>query len=97
MMMMMMKNPITLLTFVLLFSTVTVLAQSGNFSPKECCFDFFSTRLRKDKVVNFKNTDTRCAKEGVLFTVKNGAKFCVDPSEQWVKNIIKAKLKLQTE
>ncbi|KAK9531717.1 hypothetical protein VZT92_011124 [Zoarces viviparus] len=97
MMMMMMKNPMTLMTCTLLFSSLAVVAYQGSFGPNACCFDFISTRLRKDKVVSYKLTDERCSMEGVFFTMKNGAKICADPSLPWVKFIIKAKQRLQTD
>ncbi|XP_075940893.1 C-C motif chemokine 4-like [Anarhichas minor] len=96
-MMMMMKNPMTLMTCTLLFSSLAVVAYQGSFGPNECCFNFISTRLRKDKVVSYKFTDERCSMEGVSFTMKNGAEICADPSLQWVKFIIKAKERLQTD
>ncbi|XP_069014857.1 C-C motif chemokine 4-like [Embiotoca jacksoni] len=94
-MMTMMKNPVILVTCILLFSTLTVLASQNGFGPKDCCFMFISHRLDKNKVVDFDYTDKMCSMESVLFTMKNGNKLCVDPSIQWVQNIIKAKEKLQ--
>ncbi|KAM6905824.1 C-C motif chemokine 4-like [Lycodopsis pacificus] len=96
MMMMMLKNPMTLMTCTLLFSFLAVVACRGSFGPNECCFDYISTRMRKDRVVSYKLTDERCSMEGVSFTMKNGAKICADPSLPWVKSIINAKDRLQT-
>ncbi|XP_042359567.1 chemokine (C-C motif) ligand 38, duplicate 6 [Plectropomus leopardus] len=95
-MMMMIKNPVTLLTLALLLSSLTVLAYQGGFGPNECCFDFISTRLRKDRVLNFTYTDKRCSMEGVLFKMMNGAEICADPTAHWVKTLIKAKEKVKT-
>ncbi|XP_068433573.1 C-C motif chemokine 4-like [Clinocottus analis] len=96
MMMMMMKNPLTLMTCTLLFSSLAVQAYEASFGPDACCFRFISTRLPKDKVVNVEFTDKRCSKEGVFFTMKNKAKICADPSLPWVKFLIKAKERLRT-
>ncbi|XP_038581993.1 C-C motif chemokine 26-like [Micropterus salmoides] len=86
MMMMMKKNPIILVTCVLLSSSLAV--------PEilyDCCLQFFSTRLPKNSVVSYKYTEKGCLHKAVLFTMRNGAKICVNPSEKWVKNIIKTK------
>ncbi|XP_070843849.1 C-C motif chemokine 14-like [Chaetodon trifascialis] len=96
MMMMMMKKPIILMTCILLFSSLAVLASENSFSPDECCFDFYSTKLPKSKVVSYRHTDERCSKTAVVFTMKKGGAFCVDPSVDWVKNIMKAKDRART-
>ncbi|XP_041814956.1 C-C motif chemokine 4-like [Chelmon rostratus] len=97
MMMTMMKKPIILMTCVLLFSCLAVLASDNSFSPDECCFDFYSMKLPKNKVVSYKYTDVRCPKSAVILTMKRGGAFCVDPSLDWVKNIIKAKDGVRTK
>ncbi|XP_045916558.1 C-C motif chemokine 4-like [Micropterus dolomieu] len=94
MMMMMMKNPIILVTCVLLSSSLAVpeiLCKQGTLGPDDCCLRFFSTRLPKNSVVSYKYTEKGCLHKAVLFTMRNGAKICVNPSEKWVKNIIKTK------
>ncbi|KAL6095655.1 ccl3 [Pungitius sinensis] len=91
---MMMKNPIALMTCTLLFSSLAVLAYQGSFGPDECCFDFISSRLRKDVVQSYRLTDERCSMDGVYFTLKNGVKICANPSHRWVKFLIKAKERL---
>ncbi|XP_034756427.1 C-C motif chemokine 4-like [Etheostoma cragini] len=93
MMMMMMKNPVILVTCALLLSSLAVLAHQGSFGPNECCFQFVSSRLRKDRVLSYEYTDKRCSMEGVFFTMRNGAQMCADPALQWVKSLIKAKEK----
>ncbi|XP_044026138.1 C-C motif chemokine 4-like [Siniperca chuatsi] len=93
MMMMMMKNPIILVTCILLFTSLTVMASPTSFGPNECCFEFFSRRLPKNRVVRYKHTDKQCPKTAVIFTMMNGAELCTNPSEPWVQNIIVAKEK----
>lgn len=64
----------------------------GSSAPTECCFEFFSRRLRTNNVVSYQYTDDRCAKKAVLFTMKRASSVvCADPSLLWVKNIIQAK------
>ncbi|XP_028253567.1 C-C motif chemokine 4-like [Parambassis ranga] len=95
-MMLMKKNPTVLVTCILLLSSLTALAYESAFSPKGCCFKFYSKRLPKNKVLSYTHTDKLCSMEGVLFEMKEGKELCVDPNMQWVKNIIKAKNKLQS-
>uniref|UniRef100_A0AAQ5YLI2 C-C motif chemokine n=1 Tax=Amphiprion ocellaris TaxID=80972 RepID=A0AAQ5YLI2_AMPOC len=90
---MMMKMKIALVTCVLLVSSLAVMASENTFSPEYCCFSFYESRLRKSSVVEVIHTDKLCTKQGVLFKMTNGKKICVDPSVQWVKNIIEAKNK----
>ncbi|XP_044026134.1 C-C motif chemokine 4-like [Siniperca chuatsi] len=90
-MMMMMKNPIILVTCILLFSSLTVMASQASSGPDDCCFEFYPKRLPKNRVVRYKYTDPRCSKEAVIFTMISGAKLCTNPSEPWVQNIITAK------
>ncbi|XP_073349396.1 C-C motif chemokine 4-like [Pagrus major] len=97
MMMMMMNKPIILVACVLLFSSLAVLASEGSSAPTECCFDIYPHRLPKNGVVRFQYTDDRCAKKAVVITMKKGGVFCVDPSLQWVKNIIQAKEWIHTK
>ncbi|TNN27254.1 C-C motif chemokine 4-like [Liparis tanakae] len=91
MMMMMMKNPVALMTCSLLFLSLAVPTYQGSFGPDECCFKFISTRLPRNKVVSHKFTDERCSMDGVFFTMMNGAKLCADPSEPWVEFLVKAR------
>ncbi|KAM4522248.1 C-C motif chemokine 4-like [Odontesthes bonariensis] len=87
----MMKNPVTLLACILIFSSLTVLASDNTFGPDKCCFKFIANRLPKNKVTSYKYTDRLCSMEGVLFTMKRGNEICADATQQWVKDIIEAK------
>uniref|UniRef100_A0A671X5H0 C-C motif chemokine n=1 Tax=Sparus aurata TaxID=8175 RepID=A0A671X5H0_SPAAU len=92
MMLMMMKKPVVLVAFVVLVSSLAVLASDSSSAPTECCFEFFSRRLRTNNVVSYQFTDDSCAKKAVLFTMKRASSVvCADPSLLWVKNIIQAK------
>ncbi|XP_072218103.1 C-C motif chemokine 4-like [Leuresthes tenuis] len=93
----MMKNPVTLLACILLFSSLTVLASDNTFGPDKCCFNFIANRLPKHKVTSYKYTDRLCSMEGVLFTMKKGNEICADPTQQWVKDIIETKDRMQTK
>ncbi|XP_044233377.1 C-C motif chemokine 13-like [Thunnus albacares] len=89
--MMMMKSSIILTACVVLLLSLTVEASQSSFGPDECCFKFYSKLLPKRKVMSYKYTDKMCPMEAALFTMKSGAVFCVDPSVEWVRNIIKMK------
>ncbi|XP_061562947.1 chemokine (C-C motif) ligand 38, duplicate 4 [Cololabis saira] len=91
-MMMMMKNPVILVTCLMSLSFLAVLASENSFGPDKCCFRYISYRLPLKKVQSFKYTDTLCSMEGVLFTMRKGAEICADPTMPWVKRIIEAKL-----
>ncbi|XP_035534062.1 C-C motif chemokine 5-like [Morone saxatilis] len=86
-MMMMMKNPIVLVTCVILLSSLAVLAYPNSFGPDECCFKFVNS-LPKRKVATYKYTDEQCPMSAVIFTMKKGRQFCANQSEKWVQDII---------
>nr|QIH54607.1 C-C motif chemokine 3 [Larimichthys crocea] len=87
-MMMMMKKPIVLMTCLLLVSSLAIVASQVSFGPENCCFDFVAGKLNKRKVVEYRYTDPRCAKQAVVFTMKKGSELCARASEDWVKNIV---------
>ncbi|XP_037607050.1 C-C motif chemokine 4-like isoform X1 [Sebastes umbrosus] len=95
-MMMMMKSPIILVISTLLFSSLAVQAYQSSFAPDKCCLKFPSFRLRTNNVVSYMYTDNRCSMEGVIFKRKKGSEICADPSALWVKKLIEAKERLQT-
>ncbi|XP_074471534.1 C-C motif chemokine 4-like [Sebastes fasciatus] len=96
MMMMMMKSPIILVISTLLFSSLAVRADQGSFAPDKCCTTFLSSRLRTNNVVSYKYADSSCSMEGVIFKMMNGNEICADPSQLWVRKLIEAKERLQT-
>ncbi|XP_058469939.1 chemokine (C-C motif) ligand 38, duplicate 6 [Solea solea] len=93
----MMKTVITLVAFILIFSSPAALASRSFYSPDECCFVFYPKPLSVKKVVSYKYTDRMCPMEGVLFTMQSNANICGDPSVEWVKNILKAKQKVKAK
>ncbi|XP_013867347.1 C-C motif chemokine 4-like [Austrofundulus limnaeus] len=95
-MMMMMKSPVTMATCLLLFSSLAILVKeiSGSHNPNLCCFGFSSTPLITSQVVRVHKTEPLCPMEGVIFVKKKGKKLervCVEPSQEWVKNIMMEK------
>ncbi|XP_036624787.1 C-C motif chemokine 3-like [Trichosurus vulpecula] len=61
----------------------------GPGTPTTCCFDFTSKRIPSKLVVSYGTTSSRCAKEGVIFTTKQGYNICANPKEQWVQHVMK--------
>uniref|UniRef100_A0A8C6WGJ4 Chemokine interleukin-8-like domain-containing protein n=1 Tax=Neogobius melanostomus TaxID=47308 RepID=A0A8C6WGJ4_9GOBI len=55
--------------------------------PNECCFHFYVNPLPKNKVDDYRLTSPYCAKKGIIVTMQNGKEFCVNPDQQWVKDI----------
>ncbi|KAM4713110.1 C-C motif chemokine 5-like [Anableps anableps] len=94
--MVMMKNSVIMATCLLLLSSLALQTYANTFGPDECCFKFVPKPLPKNRVLKFRYTDSLCPMEGVLLTMKNNKEFCADISQQWVKDIIKAKEKNQT-
>ncbi|XP_072574545.1 C-C motif chemokine 14-like [Paramormyrops kingsleyae] len=74
-----------LLMTVLLSST---LAQNAN-GPENCCFTYFTGRLRKDLIDRYAETRGDCSKPGIILYTKKGKEVCVDPSDQWVQGVKK--------
>nr|ABA54970.1 CC chemokine SCYA124 [Ictalurus punctatus] len=57
--------------------------------PDECCFKYQTNRIPVKVITAYEETDHRCQKPGVIFTVKEGRKVCADPDVKWVQNLIK--------
>ncbi|KAG7461936.1 hypothetical protein MATL_G00196500 [Megalops atlanticus] len=65
-----------------------VLSQHANM-PSECCFEYFGRRIGKNLVKKYVETRKDCSKPGVIFVTRRSKKLCVDPSDEWVKGIMK--------
>ncbi|XP_058251272.1 uncharacterized protein LOC131356347 isoform X2 [Hemibagrus wyckioides] len=57
--------------------------------PKQCCYRFQTKPFSVSFITAYRVTDRRCAKRGVIFTLKNGCKLCADPCFKWVKDHMK--------
>ncbi|RVE56114.1 hypothetical protein OJAV_G00232870 [Oryzias javanicus] len=83
---MMMKVSVAMVTFFLLFSFDAVPASA---EVSLCCTSFYPRRIPDNKVKSFKSTSTLCHKRGVIITTTNNRNICLDPSEEWVKKLVK--------
>ncbi|KAK7906952.1 hypothetical protein WMY93_015564 [Mugilogobius chulae] len=77
----------TLLLAVTLVCCVTV-CTSQSYVPDKCCFEFRREQLPSSAVVRYAWTSSHCARTAILFKMKLGKEFCVDPEADWVKKIV---------
>ncbi|KAL6491274.1 hypothetical protein MHYP_G00016190 [Metynnis hypsauchen] len=63
--------------------------------PKECCFSCWSRPIPISVITKCEEMGPDCPRAGVIFTIKNKWKVCVDPSVEWVQRIMK-KIDCQT-
>ncbi|XP_046706754.1 C-C motif chemokine 18-like [Silurus meridionalis] len=64
-------------------------AQNGN-GPDSCCFSYQRTPIPIRVITGYKVTDPQCTKLGVIFTLKNSRRVCVDPEVDWVQKHMKS-------
>ncbi|XP_053089623.1 fractalkine-like isoform X2 [Pangasianodon hypophthalmus] len=77
---------VLLVLFYLQFFTTAQLYVGG---PDECCFEYQTHRIPVRLITGYKETDQRCTKSGVIFTLKRSRHVCADPRVEWVQNIMK--------
>ncbi|XP_076829517.1 C-C motif chemokine 4 homolog [Brachyhypopomus gauderio] len=81
--------PRALLLGLLLVACLQLSVMGNNAKgPQECCFRFFAKPIPVKVIVSYEETRSDCPKAGVIFTVKKGARLCVDPGFKWVQNAI---------
>ncbi|XP_036405100.1 C-C motif chemokine 4-like [Megalops cyprinoides] len=82
-------KPTSLIFSALLLSALCALVFSENsHGPGECCFSFVQKIRYESAMISYKNTHPSCSLKAVIFTRRDGAKLCVDPSKEWVQHII---------
>ncbi|XP_053485877.1 C-C motif chemokine 3-like [Ictalurus furcatus] len=55
----------------------------------ECCFSYQTHPIPVKRITAYKETEHRCTKPGVIFTLKSGRQLCADPSVEWVQKHMK--------
>nr|XP_019573225.1 PREDICTED: LOW QUALITY PROTEIN: C-C motif chemokine 24 [Rhinolophus sinicus] len=67
------------------------IAPAGSVTiPFACCMSFVSKKIPESRVVSYQlSSGSICPKAGVIFTTKNGQKFCSNPRKQWVQRYMK--------
>ncbi|XP_058249936.1 C-C motif chemokine 3-like 1 [Hemibagrus wyckioides] len=76
---------LVLLGLACLQSFTTAQDQSAN-TQDQCCLGFQTKPIPVRVIASYEETDIRCSKPGVIFTLKNGGQRCGDPSVEWVKD-----------
>ncbi|XP_036416401.1 C-C motif chemokine 4 homolog [Colossoma macropomum] len=72
---------------VILYLQSCAVGQNGK-APKECCFSFYPRPIPVAFIREYEESDPNCPKVGVVFTTRRGYRVCVDPSFNWVKEIM---------
>ncbi|XP_066222395.1 C-C motif chemokine 3-like [Saccopteryx leptura] len=77
----------------LLLCTVTLFAikVAGNYSPSDCCKNYYPSPDILSRVSGYDKTSGTCSKPGVVFHTILGRKICVNPNETWVQKYINSK------
>ncbi|KAK2862662.1 hypothetical protein Q5P01_002195 [Channa striata] len=66
----------------------TVVCQWGA-GPKDCCFDFYKGKLRKDLIMSYYETDNQCSKTGIVLVTVRSRRICVNAADPWVQSVKK--------
>ncbi|XP_036406151.1 C-C motif chemokine 3-like [Megalops cyprinoides] len=89
-------KPTSLIISALLLSALCALVFSQSYDvfadshgPDECCFDYVTKIKYESAMISYKNTHPSCSLKAVIFTRRDGAKLCADPSKEWVQRIMK--------
>ncbi|KAK3567319.1 hypothetical protein QTP86_018991, partial [Hemibagrus guttatus] len=61
-------------------------AAESAIGPGQCCLRFQTQPIPVRVITAYKETDLRCEKPGVIFTLQSGRELCADPGSNWVKN-----------
>ncbi|XP_074046490.1 C-C motif chemokine 13-like [Macrotis lagotis] len=61
----------------------------GVSTPENCCFEFSSKKIPLKRLVSYKNTNSQCSKEAVIFLTKRNLNICANPKDQWVQDLMK--------
>ncbi|XP_063002699.1 C-C motif chemokine 5-like [Elgaria multicarinata webbii] len=81
-------NP-SVAAFAVLLVAAAFLAQSQAWNdPSFCCFSYKEKPIPVKLVKSFEHTNYQCAMPAVILYTKGGRKFCADPQQTWVKNIL---------
>ncbi|XP_028285227.1 C-C motif chemokine 5-like [Parambassis ranga] len=66
----------------------TVFCNSA-IGPDECCFIYYKRKIAPKLVSSYSMTDSACPKTAAIFVTKRSRQVCVDPSQGWVKNVMR--------
>ncbi|XP_053089709.1 merozoite surface protein CMZ-8-like [Pangasianodon hypophthalmus] len=84
-----MSSRFLLLVLLVLFYLQFFTTAQKSKGPDKCCYKYQPHPIPVRLITGYKETDQRCTKSGVIFTLKSGRHMCADPRVEWVQNIMK--------
>ncbi|KAL6491276.1 hypothetical protein MHYP_G00016210 [Metynnis hypsauchen] len=78
-----------LLGLLVILYLLSCAVEQNQTEPKECCFSFWSRPIPISVITKCEEMRCDCPRAGVIFTIKNKKKVCVDPGFKWVQRIMK--------
>ncbi|XP_047439591.1 C-C motif chemokine 13-like [Mugil cephalus] len=84
-----MKTAHILLLCILGAALLSPVLCNNSLGPDDCCFTYYTRRIRKDLIKSYYMTDNRCPKTAAILVTARSRHICVDPSETWVAGIMK--------
>uniref|UniRef100_A0A4W5N2S3 C-C motif chemokine n=1 Tax=Hucho hucho TaxID=62062 RepID=A0A4W5N2S3_9TELE len=65
------------------------LANNANV-PEECCFTFNTREIPRQYIREYEMTRSDCSKRGVILVTKKRYRFCANPDDPSIENIMKS-------
>ncbi|NP_001290764.1 chemokine (C-C motif) ligand 36, duplicate 1 precursor [Esox lucius] len=66
----------------------TAMGNNGNI-PEECCFKYYQRKIPKQAIGDYEVTRSDCSRKGVIFITKKNYRFCANPDDPFVENVMK--------
>ncbi|XP_071391551.1 C-C motif chemokine 4-like isoform X3 [Centroberyx affinis] len=57
------------------------------WQPGACCFQFSTTRIPKNKIIDIKKTHSRCLEKGFVVHTAKGKQICYSQSVEWLQTL----------
>ncbi|XP_011807268.1 PREDICTED: C-C motif chemokine 14 isoform X3 [Colobus angolensis palliatus] len=61
----------------------------GTLPPSECCLTYTTHKIPHQRIMDYYETNSQCAKPGIVFITKRGHSICTNPRDKWVQDYIK--------
>uniref|UniRef100_A0A2K5K2Q8 C-C motif chemokine n=1 Tax=Colobus angolensis palliatus TaxID=336983 RepID=A0A2K5K2Q8_COLAP len=55
----------------------------------ECCLTYTTHKIPHQRIMDYYETNSQCAKPGIVFITKRGHSICTNPRDKWVQDYIK--------
>uniref|UniRef100_A0A2K5K2U2 C-C motif chemokine n=1 Tax=Colobus angolensis palliatus TaxID=336983 RepID=A0A2K5K2U2_COLAP len=84
-----MKVSLVAISFFLL--TTIALGTKTESSSRECncCLTYTTHKIPHQRIMDYYETNSQCAKPGIVFITKRGHSICTNPRDKWVQDYIK--------